>query len=48
MCCLYEAELRWYRLNLSVFEDNLVITGSVVYVCIKQVLLLSKDLKFIR
>ena len=29
-------------------EYNLVITGSVVYVSIKQVLLISKDLKCIR
>ena len=29
-------------------EDNLVITGSVVYVSIKQVQLNSKDLKCIR
>ena len=29
-------------------EDNLVITGSVVYVSIKQVLLIGKDLKCIR
>ena len=29
-------------------EDNLVITGRVVYVSIKQVVLISKDLKCIR
>ena len=29
-------------------EDNLVISGSVVYVSIKQVLYISKDLKCIR
>ena len=32
----------------SVSMDNLVITGSVVYVSIKQVQLNSKDLKCIR
>ena len=32
----------------SVHMDNLVITGSVVYVSIKQVQLNSKDLKCVR